>query len=172
MLIAAWWPDRATQSAVLLVPADRLLQRPLDTLVVLPASGRYQLMLGFTIPPGEARRALDSAAPVAEFSGDINGRRWSTQESGGSGTFGTGDTAGFILGRMTGERGDTVRLTLRVSTALTAWLPKTPTIELRRDFLDAKDMLVRKALGQWLGFVLIAASTFAAWRTRRRERTN
>ncbi len=169
LLGRAWSIHREIGWLPLSVPSASLLVRPLDTSVVLPGSGRYQLVHDFAIPPGSARGPLLAAGPLVEFDGAVAGRRWSTSESGSTGSYGSSDTsAGFFLGSVAAMRGDTLRLTIRASPALREWVMYAPQLEVRRDYRDAMYAPLNRDLAGLAGLVAFALSAFAFWRSRRR----
>ncbi len=170
LLGRAWSINREIGWLPLSIPSASLLLRPLDTSVVLPGSGRYQLVHDFAIPPGDVRGPLFAAGPFVEFDGAIAGRRWATSDSDFTGSYGSGDTsAGFFLGSAAAMRGDTLRLTIRASEALEEWVTYAPKLEVRRDYRDTMYAPLERDLAGLAGLVAIALSAFAYWRGQRRS---
>lgn len=171
LLGRAWYIERDLTWVPLSVPSASLLARPLDTSIVLLRSGRIQLVHDFAIPPGEVRDPLFGAGRLIEFDGAIAGRRWSTVESGSTGTWGGGGSAGFILGSTEAARGDTLRLTIRASPALEQWVQYTPRLEVRRHYVDTMYASFRWELAELAGWIAIVVSAVVYWRARRRAAT-
>ncbi|MBK7908651.1 MAG: hypothetical protein IPJ78_19170 [Gemmatimonadetes bacterium] len=166
LLGRAWSIDRDLGRMPMRVSSLPLLERPFDTSLVMPRSGRFQLVHDFAIPPGNVRGPLREGGPFLEFDGTIGGRRWSTTEPGSTGDYASsGASAGFILGTMEAKRGDTLRLTVRALPTLAAWATYSPRLELRRDHLETMYAPLWRDLGVLAGLVLIALSV---WRVRRR----
>lgn len=162
----AWALDRRVGLRPLSVASASLLERPLDTTVVLSLSGRYHLVHEFVGPAGKTLTTLRAAGPFVEFDGAVAGGRWSTRHSGPVGDYLGGAIMGFVVGEVAASRGDTLRLTVRASPALQGWMRYSPLLEVRHeDFFFAP---MNRDLAVIAGLVVLALTAFVTWRDRRR----
>lgn len=164
LLASAWWIDRERAWVPLSVESASLLVRQIDTSIVLPGSGRFQLVHELSIPPGTVRGPLPDAGPLVAVDGVVAGGRWSATDSGSMHSYSGPDAVVFILGSAEAKRGDTLRLTLRANAALKEWVQYTPRLEVRRDPWDPKYAWLTRNLIRLAGLIAIALSGFAYWR--------
>ena len=169
LVVIGWWRTRPFRAPALSVAAPPVAGPPLDTVLPLPSTGRYELSVEFATTPGRARGLLD-AAPFAEFTATVADQSYGSVDTMGVRSQGTRGSYGFFLGEIDGRRGETLRLGVRSLESLEARRSDAPTIVLRRHLHEFKAALVQEALMQLLAVFCAIFGLWAHLRARARRR--
>lgn len=165
-MLGADYISRRVQREVFRIPAPSTPGATVETTVVLPSAGRYQVQLDFAAPPGsEARHGVFNAPLPLSFQADVDGRSWSTDSTDPTGSYGTGTSAGLLLGPpFRAQGGEHVRFVARAQPALLTLGDLHPHVELRRSLSDVDQVTGQMGVLTLGGIVSILAGLWLSLR--------